>query len=146
MPATAAITVRCACGRKLTAPAGSEGRKARCPACGASLVIGRESVPRQVPSAKAPAVANRAAANGNPISSSVATAKRPTAVTAGARAIPVAAPEPAAPAGEQNDRLQSIYEVADEMETAAPVEEVPRCPQCQASMGGGAVLCIRCGY
>jgi phosphate/sulfate permease len=33
------------------------------------------------------------------------------------------------------------------METAtAPVEEVPRCPQCQLPMAGGAVLCVNCGY
>ena len=45
--------------------------------------------------------------------------------------------------------MQSIYDVADEMETAsaqAPVDQVPRCPQCHSPMGGGAVLCVSCGY
>ena len=31
------ISVRCGCGKKLKAPAGSEGRKARCPDCDAIL-------------------------------------------------------------------------------------------------------------
>jgi hypothetical protein len=55
------------------------------------------------------------------------------------------APAPALPAEEDNDPFQSLCDVADDMEMA-PVEEVPRCPQCHLPMGGGAVLCVACGY
>jgi DNA-directed RNA polymerase subunit RPC12/RpoP len=150
MSETGTIQVRCACGRKLTAPAGSEGKKARCPACGAKIVIGSQATaPRQTAAAKTPAAANRSSANSASSSSSSTGPNRATAVAAKARAnagVAVApAPAPAPPANEDNDRFKALYEVADEME-AAPAAEVPRCPQCHSPMAGGAVLCVTCGY
>lgn len=150
MSVAGAIQVRCACGRTLTAPAGSEGRRARCPACGASMVIESDTTAqRQAASAKGPAATSRSSANSNSTGSSSAGPNRAAAVAATARANAAVAgppaPAPAPPAQEDNDRVQSLYEVADEME-AAPVEEVPRCPHCRSPMAGGAVFCVTCGY
>ena len=86
-------------------------------------------------------------AAGNRLSSSSSSSSGPNRATAVAEKARTNAVAPVAPAlaNEDNDPFQSIYDVADEMETA-PVEETPRCPQCRSPMEGGAVLCVTCGY
>jgi len=144
------IQMRCACGKKLTAPAGSEGRRARCPVCGAAVVIGSGATAQpQAAGAKAPVAASRASGNSPSAASSSAGPNRAAAVAAKPQASTVRAvapaPAPAPPTEDDDDPFKALCDVADEMVTA-PVEEVPRCPQCRSLMGGGAVLCVTCGY
>jgi hypothetical protein len=149
---TAAGTIRilCACGKKLNAPAGSEGRKARCPACGASLVVGAAPAAQpQAAAARAPVAAARASAGASLSGPAPAAPTRATAVAERPAHIPVAALAPTPPARsaaeDDDDPFKALCDAADEM-AMAPVEEVPRCPQCHSAMGGGAVVCVKCGY
>jgi len=98
----------------------------------------------QAAGAKAPVAASRASGNSPSAASSSAGPNRAAAVAAKPQASTVRAvapaPAPAPPTEDDDDPFKALCDVADEMVTA-PVEEVPRCPQCRSLMGGGAVLC-----
>jgi len=147
-PAAPSIRILCACGKKLNAPAGSEGKRARCPACGASVVIGASAAAQPQAAPANPPLAAKVASTAKPMTAaSPAVAKRPTTVATSAPPKPVARVAPAAPSTQEPDPFQALCDAADEMALAAPAtEDVPRCPQCRSMMGGGAVVCIKCGY
>ena len=122
------IQVVCACGRKLKAPAKAVGRKARCPACGAVVVV-------------------RAAEPVRPTSD----ARIPRSKTA--PVMVVARGESDFAAGENTgvdeyggDDLDGLAELARHVESNATVIERPRCLQCASVMKEGDVLCTQCGY
>jgi ribosomal protein S27AE len=107
------ITVVCSCGKKLKAPATSAGKKARCPACGATVLLN----PLAAASPRSPAAPRPAA---------------PSRVTA--------------PVELEDDGLDAMYELAAQENSAAPLADSARCPQCQSVMADGALLCTNCGY
>lgn len=122
MTTESSILVACACGKRLKAPATAVGKKARCPACGAALLVA-------APNISPAAVASPTARSSPPPRQAAA---------------PVAAPP--AEAQPEDDGLDALYDLADQARSAPAVAEAPRCPQCQSAMQDGAVVCTNCEY
>jgi DNA-directed RNA polymerase subunit RPC12/RpoP len=127
MPEVGVIRVKCACGEKLSAPAGSEGKKGRCPACGNKILLTATPAPQPqtvaaaAPFPKAP----------------------PSPFDAQAHDEPIPLPDELAPA--EGDPFDAMYELAKP--TAPPaIPAARRCPQCAGPMPGSAVLCTQCGF
>jgi len=124
------ITVACACGKKLKAPANSVGKKARCPACGNIIVLAAAGTTR-------PATP-RATANPSAVA-------RKTPAVAAVAARP--APSPAAVSADDDNFLNALNDLAEQEGTAPqPATQTTRCPKCKSAMADGAVLCTNCGY
>jgi predicted RNA-binding Zn-ribbon protein involved in translation (DUF1610 family) len=124
------ITVACACGKKLKAPANSVGKKARCPACGNIIVLAAAGTTR-------PATP-RATANPSAVA-------RKTPAVAAVAARP--APSPAAVSADDDNFLNALNDLAEQEGTAPqPATQTTRCPKCKSAMADGAVLCTNCGF
>jgi hypothetical protein len=78
-------------------------------------------------------------------------APRPGFAPGSDRAAPPSAPpiesgEDDASADAESDDLGALYELAEQAKSARPASVAARCPQCNAEMGSGDVLCANCGY
>lgn len=105
MPGDNSIVVSCACGKKLKAPASAAGKKARCPGCGATLILeSNAAVPPAAPMrASAPAVARQPAASARPSTTRIAS---PAMVPAGR--------------DDDGDGLDALNELAEQARSAPP--------------------------
>jgi DNA-directed RNA polymerase subunit RPC12/RpoP len=135
MGAEGTISVRCGCGKKLKAPAGSEGRKARCPDCGTTLIVKAGQPRAAVAPARPPSAAPKIAAPVAP-----PTPHRPSPPPLG---IPM---PPPLPIPVQDDPFDALSELAAQASSAPAISDEPRCPHCSLPMAGDAVLCVNCGY
>jgi hypothetical protein len=125
------IRVPCICGKNFKVPATAAGKKARCPACSAIMVI--PASPSLSPSgAAAPA--------------QVSGMRRAPASSGQSR--PVARPqlEPEIASAPAGDSMDVLDELARQAEVATALPDVARCSQCAMPMPEGAVLCTNCGY
>jgi hypothetical protein len=124
MPEANFIKVACDCGKNFKAPATAVGKRARCPACAAILVI-----------TAGPAVRPAGAAASAPASA----ARRTSAVARQSRPVLETAPA--------EDPMDALDELARQEEAAVPLQDnTPRCPHCAMPMPPGAVVCTNCGY
>ena len=125
------IHVMCPCGKKLKAPATAAGKKARCPACGNTLVIapgeGLADAPAMPP----------------PIARSKPPAATPPPMPKPAQSAP---PAIGIPEEEQDNSLDAMYTLAEQARTVPEPTAVGSCPQCKSPLAAGAVLCVNCGY
>jgi hypothetical protein len=105
VPGDNSIVVSCACGKKLKAPASAAGKKARCPGCGATLILeSNAAVPPAAPMrASAPAVARQPAASARPSTTRIAS---PAMVPAGR--------------DDDGDGLDALNELAEQARSAPP--------------------------
>lgn len=120
------ISVACACGKRLNAPASAAGKRARCPACKEVVVLPAAAV----------AIAE--------VDTWPASLNTPSP----AKAAAVAVPQPVGIASDDDeDRLGALYDMADaEAHAPIPASNSVHCPQCQSAMEPHAVLCTNCGY
>lgn len=127
MPDVNSVKVTCTCGKCFKAPASAVGKRARCPACSAVMVIGAGTAMKSSPAVPAAA----------------SSARRTPAVAAASR--PVARPQ-LQPAVATADPFDALDELVRQEETAAPLPDTARCGQCGSPMSQGAVLCTNCGF
>jgi DNA-directed RNA polymerase subunit M/transcription elongation factor TFIIS len=127
VPGEASIQVVCACGKKLKAPATSVGKKARCPACGAIMILSANATARTADAA-----------------STAASAAAPGRTSAG-RTVSQPSPSPAT-VPEDDDGLGALYDLAEQAKATPTPTAAARCPKCKSAMDDGAVLCTNCGY
>jgi hypothetical protein len=110
------LIVLCPCGKKLKAPATAAGKKARCPACGNTLVLSAGAAKR---------------------TTTAATIAKPPVT-------PPKAPIP--PDDDDGlGALYDLVEQGNAA-PAAEMAVATRCPQCKSEMEDDAVLCTNCGY
>jgi hypothetical protein len=131
VPSENVISVVCDCGKRLKGPASAAGKKARCPACGTTLLLSPGGI----------------SADAIPTPSQQGVRSNATPATAVARtktARPVPLPVPAA--AHEEDDLGAMYELAQQANVAETNANIVVCPQCRAVMDDQAVLCTNCGY
>ena len=131
MPSENVISVVCDCGKRLKGPASAAGRMARCPACGATILLS----PGGISTNAIPSPSQQTAR-------STAAPAMAVARTKSARPAPPPAPVPA----HEDDGLGAMYELAQQANAAPADANVVCCPQCRAVMDDNAVLCVNCGY
>ena len=122
------LQLPCACGKKLKAPATAVGRKARCPACGSTLLITADAAIRS----------SASAGRARPATPSRNVASVPNSST-------TAVSSESDDSYDLND-LDALSQIATRAESAPLPPDRPRCAQCKSAMAENAVLCVNCGY
>lgn len=143
--------VRCRCEAKVKVPSPAEGKKLRCPECGAVFrVRGRGTKTEDVAGPPAPSRRDAGAIRSEPRSRGSAPPPSPSRPVA-PPPVPRRAEPPLAPIFAEADDDpgyeiaedgSSLFSVVDESESAGTTA----CPGCGASMPGDAVICTACGY
>jgi hypothetical protein len=131
VPTENVISVVCDCGKRLKGPASAAGKKARCPAFGATLLLSPGGISTDaIPSPSQQAVRSTA----------------PPKLAAGGTRTARPAPPPAPAPAHEDDGLGAMYELAQQANAAPADANIVCCPQCRAVMDDNAVLCTNCGY